>query len=58
MKKIERNKQLDSENSKKLRDAGWKVLTIFECKLKSNSRKKTLDNLVKRLKNISEKKEK
>lgn len=58
LKKIERNKQLDSENSKKLRDAGWKVLTIFECKLKSNSRKKTLDNLVKRLKNISEKKEK
>lgn len=58
LKKIERNKQLDSENSKKLRDAGWKVLTIFECKLKSNSRKETLDNLVKKLNNISEKKEK
>lgn len=58
LKKIERNKQLDSENSKKLKDAGWKVLTIFECKLKSNSRKETLDNLVKKLNNISEKKEK
>lgn len=56
LKKIERNKQLDSENLKKLRDAGWKVLTIFECKLKSNSRKETLDNLVKKLNNISEKK--
>lgn len=58
LKKIERNKKLDSENLTKLRGAGWKVLTIFGCELKSNSRKKTLDNLVKKLNKISEYKEK
>lgn len=52
--KIERNKQLDSENLLKLKSDGWKVFTIFECKLKSNLRAKTLENLVKRLKTISE----
>jgi DNA mismatch endonuclease (patch repair protein) len=57
-KKIERNKQLDSENLLKLKDAGWKVFTIFECKLKPNLRAKTLENLVKQLKTISEQKEK
>ncbi|WP_068247337.1 very short patch repair endonuclease [Hydrotalea flava] len=58
LKKIERNKQLDSENLLKLKDAGWKVFTIFECKLKPNLRAKTLENLVKKLKTISEQKEK
>lgn len=58
LKKIERNKQLDSENLLKLKDAAWKVFTIFECKLKPNLRAKTLENLVKKLKTISEQKEK
>lgn len=58
LKKIERNKQLDSENLLKLKDAGWKVFTIFECKLKPNLRAKTLENLVNKLKTISEQKEK
>lgn len=58
LKKIERNKQLDSEYLLKLKDAGWKVFTIFECKLKPNLRAKTLENLVKKLKTISEQKEK
>jgi DNA mismatch endonuclease (patch repair protein) len=58
LKKIERNKQLDSENLLKLKNADWKVFTIFECELKPNQRVKTLDNLVKRLKTISEQKEK
>lgn len=58
LKKIERNKQLDRENLLKLKADGWKVLTIFECKLKPNVRAKTLENLVKRLKIISEQKEK
>lgn len=57
-KKIERNKQLDVENLLKLKDAGWKVLTIFECELKPILRAKTLKNLIKRLKKISEQKEK
>jgi DNA mismatch endonuclease (patch repair protein) len=46
LKKIERNKQLDSENLLKLKNDGWKVFTIFECKLKPNLRAKTLENLV------------
>lgn len=54
--KIERNKQLDNENLLKLKSDGWKVFTIFECKLKSNLRVKTLENLVSRLKTISEQK--
>ncbi|MCS6824899.1 MAG: DNA mismatch endonuclease Vsr [Cytophagaceae bacterium] len=58
LKKIERNKQLDSENLLKLKSAGWKVFTIFECKLKPGSRAKTLEKLVKRLKTLSEQKEK
>ncbi|MCX8105943.1 MAG: very short patch repair endonuclease [Ignavibacterium album] len=56
LKKIERNKQLDNENLLKLKDAGWKVFTIFECKLKNNLRAKTLEGLVKQLKTISEQK--
>jgi DNA mismatch endonuclease (patch repair protein) len=56
LKKIERNKQLDSENLLKLKSYGWKVFTIFECELKGNLRTKTLENLVKRLKTISEQK--
>jgi DNA mismatch endonuclease (patch repair protein) len=54
LKKIERNKQLDSENLLKLKGDGWKIFTIFECKLKTNLRAKTLENLAKRLKTISQ----
>uniref|UniRef100_A0A832G820 Very short patch repair endonuclease n=1 Tax=Ignavibacterium album TaxID=591197 RepID=A0A832G820_9BACT len=54
--KIERNKQLDNENLSKLKNDGWRVFTIFECKLKRKLRAKTLENLVKRLKTISEQK--
>ncbi|MCS6819457.1 MAG: very short patch repair endonuclease [Chitinophagales bacterium] len=56
-KKIERNKQLDNENLLKLRNDGWKVLTIFECKLRRKLREKTLENLIKKLKKISEQRE-
>jgi DNA mismatch endonuclease (patch repair protein) len=58
LKKIERNKQLDNENLLKLKNAGWEVFTIFECKLKLNLRAKTLENLVKRLKTKSQQIEK
>ncbi len=47
--KIERNKQLDDENSKKLKRMGWKIITIFECKLRSKFRNKTLQLLTTRL---------
>ncbi len=47
--KIERNKQLDDENSEKLKGMGWKIITIFECKLRSKFRNKTLQLLTTRL---------
>lgn len=34
--KIEKNKLRDEQNQKKLQDAGWKVITIWECELKTS----------------------
>ena len=34
--KIEKNKVRDEQNQKKLQDAGWKVITIWECELKTS----------------------
>ena len=47
--KINRNKQLDIENLRKLKKMGWKVLTVFECKLRPKNREKTLNQLATRL---------
>lgn len=54
--KIERNKQIDSQNLLKLQGDGWRVITIFECQLKPNLRSKTLENLVNYIKSLSEEK--
>jgi DNA mismatch endonuclease (patch repair protein) len=32
--KLKKNKRRDGENEKKLRAAGWDVLTIWECEIK------------------------
>ncbi len=48
--KIKRNKQLDAEHNKELKHLGWKIITIFECRLRPMSRDKTLNQLVKRVK--------
>ncbi len=48
--KIERTRQRDNESSHKLEQLGWKVITIYECELKSQTRSTTLDNLKKTLK--------
>ncbi len=53
LKKINRNKQLDSENIKRLTASGWKVITIFECELKNGKIEKTL-NLIKKQLEINE----
>ena len=45
IEKISRNKQLDEQNVKKLKAMGWRVLTVFECKLKPAKREKTLNRL-------------
>lgn len=41
-KKIERNKQRDERNKEALKKMGWKVMTVWECQLKSMVREKTL----------------
>ncbi|MEI3484703.1 MAG: very short patch repair endonuclease [Bacteroides faecis] len=40
--KVKRNKDRDTRNNKKLKEMGWKVITIWECQLKSRNREKTL----------------
>jgi len=49
LNKINRNKKLDSENLKKLKAEGWKVISIFECDLKNGKTERTLKNIVKQL---------
>jgi len=49
LNKIKRNSQRDKNNFLKIRNAGWKVITIFECKLKEKVRNKTLEKLKARL---------
>ncbi len=47
--KINRNKQLDSENKNKLKAYGWKVITIFECELRDGKTENTLKKTVKQI---------
>lgn len=49
MNKINRNKQIDDENNVKLRKMGWKVITIFECKLRPKYKNRTLNFLAARI---------
>lgn len=44
--KIVNNKKSDSINSKKLTTLGWKVITIFECKLRKELKSETLNELI------------
>jgi DNA mismatch endonuclease (patch repair protein) len=44
--KIVQNKKLDSENYLKLTNLSWKVITIFECRLKKDFREVTLNELI------------
>lgn len=47
--KINRNKQLDAEHNAKLRKMDWKIITIFECRLRAKFRNRTLRLLATRL---------
>jgi DNA mismatch endonuclease (patch repair protein) len=49
IEKINRNKQLDVEHIRELRQMGWEVLTIFECRLRPKNRDKTLNQLAMKL---------
>ena len=44
-RKIERNKQRDKEEMKKLAEMGWHCITIWECQLKPSCRQQTLESL-------------
>jgi len=43
--KIDRNVSRDMKNHDLLRQQGWKVITVWECQLKSSLRKETLEEL-------------
>jgi DNA mismatch endonuclease (patch repair protein) len=43
--KINRNKFNDSNSISELKKAGWKVITVWECELKSEQRDKKLKSL-------------
>lgn len=47
--KINRNKANDEKAVKALKKEGWKIITVWECKLKSAKIKGTLTSLLKRL---------
>ena len=44
-KKLEGNKKRDVENIKRLSEAGWKVIVVWECELKKQNRTERLDKL-------------
>lgn len=44
------NRERDEKHVRQLKDLGWNVIVIWECELKSDIIKKTLPELVKRLK--------
>lgn len=47
--KINKTKEKDLQNEKKLKEMGWKVITIYECSLKPQKKEETLINLLKEL---------
>lgn len=49
LNKINRNQNGDRENIKKLKQLGWKVITVFECDLKKNSLDTTIVKLLNKL---------
>lgn len=48
--KIGRNKEKDLENYRKLTQAGWKIIYIFECELKKDKVNETLKQLIRNIK--------
>lgn len=48
--KINRNREKDLRNSDSLLREGWKVVSLWECELKSNTIENTLSRLIKQLK--------
>lgn len=51
-KKINRNRERDKEEQKKLAEMGWHVIVVWECELKPDKREKTLASLALTLNHI------
>lgn len=51
LNKINGNIKKDTESTAWLKIEGWKVLTVWECDLKTDKREKTLQQLLKQFKN-------
>lgn len=49
--KFEKNCERDDRNYALLQDAGWKVIVIWDCELKANTRGTALNNLLVQIKN-------
>jgi DNA mismatch endonuclease (patch repair protein) len=47
--KINKNSERDVEKTAMLRNLHWKVLTIFECELKSGNKDQTLQQIIEKL---------
>ena len=47
--KINRTRELDALNIKKLAGLGWQVITVYECELKTKKREQTFVSLIQRL---------
>ena len=43
--KIQRNKERDKEEQRKLAEMGWHCITVWECELKASKREETLDSI-------------
>lgn len=44
-KKLYKNKERDEQNQKELKEMGWNVIIIWECQLKKDKQKQTLEEL-------------
>ena len=51
MNKISDNQKRDQRNIISLKNAGWNVITVWECQLHSSVREETLNNVVRELEN-------
>lgn len=46
IEKFKKNEERDKKKTLELKSMGWKVLTVWECQLKSRVREKTLNKLI------------
>lgn len=53
LNKIEGNKRRDFENKTKLEKLGWNIIVVYECELKKNTQKETLENILISLKRVT-----